>query len=163
MIIALASCSQTAKKPMKIVKVNKALAADEEVRISPPKKIGVINFSFDSTEIKGHENRELQSVITYLNSTAPENTKIIITGHTDKVGPYTYNKELGLERANKIAQTLINNGIEKEKIEVFSMGENDPLIKTKNWDRRKVNRRASIELIEVKDQRLRAPITTYKK
>ena len=162
MLIALASCSQTAKKPIKIVKLNKALDADDEVRISPPKKIGVINFSFDSTKIEGHENKELKNVITYLN-TAPENTKIIITGHTDKVGPYTYNKELGLERANKIAQTLINNGIEKEKIEVFSMGENDPLIKTKNWDRRKVNRRASIELIEIKDQRLRAPISTYKK
>ncbi len=162
MIIALASCSQTAKKPVKIMKVKKALAADDEIRISPPKKIGVINFSFDSTEIKSHESKELKSVITYLN-TAPENTKIIITGHTDRVGPYTYNKELGLERANKIAQTLIQNGIKKEKIEVFSMGENDPLIKTNNWDQKKVNRRASIELIEIKDQRLRAPISTYKK
>jgi len=41
--------------------------------------------------------------------------KVIISGYTDRQGPENYNKQLGLERANKIKEAIINSAITSNK------------------------------------------------
>jgi OmpA-OmpF porin, OOP family len=53
--------------------------------------------------------------------------KILITGHTDRLGTPTYNLKLSEARAAAIAQYLIDKGFAKDVIQVAGAGESDPL------------------------------------
>jgi OmpA-OmpF porin, OOP family len=54
--------------------------------------------------------------------------KILITGHTDRLGSSNYNLKLSEARAAAIAQHLIDKGFAKEMIQVAGAGESDPLV-----------------------------------
>jgi OmpA-OmpF porin, OOP family len=53
--------------------------------------------------------------------------KILITGHTDRLGSPAYNLKLSAARASAIAQYLIEKGFSKDAIQVAGAGESDPL------------------------------------
>jgi outer membrane protein OmpA-like peptidoglycan-associated protein len=74
-------------------------------------------------------------------------SKIIITGHSDNIGSEEYNKQLGLERAEKIKQYLLKKGLPADMIEVSSMGETDPVSSNKTHNGRAKNRRVEITII----------------
>jgi OmpA-OmpF porin, OOP family len=54
--------------------------------------------------------------------------KILITGHTDRLGSSNYNLKLSEARAAAIAQYLVDKGFSKEMIQVAGAGESDPLV-----------------------------------
>lgn len=63
-----------------------------------------------------------------------------IYGHTDKVGPESYNEGLGLRRAESAALYLERSGISPNRFQfVESVGERDPVVQTE--DREPRNRR----------------------
>lgn len=49
-------------------------------------------------------------------------TKAVIQGNASSPGSHTYNYELGLERAQAVAQALINLGADKSQLHVTSTG-----------------------------------------
>jgi OmpA-OmpF porin, OOP family len=53
--------------------------------------------------------------------------KILITGHTDRLGTPSYNLKLSEARAAAIAQYLAEKGFSKDRIQVAGAGESEPL------------------------------------
>lgn len=51
---------------------------------------------------------------------------IHLTGHTDQRGTESYNKTLGMQRAQAIREWLVKNGIEAKRVETESRGKDDP-------------------------------------
>lgn len=82
-------------------------------------------FDFDSYQLHPNSSNELHLLAEYMRA-SPE-TNIEITGHTDNVGNYEYNLKLSRQRANEIANWLIKNGIDKNRIKSKGVGDKYPI------------------------------------
>lgn len=71
-------------------------------------------------------------------------TSISIVGHTDRVGRKESNFRLGFDRARKIRDLLVGSGIDASSVEVFSHGEDNPLVKTEDEVPEPRNRRVEV-------------------
>jgi outer membrane protein OmpA-like peptidoglycan-associated protein len=71
---------------------------------------------------------------------------LLITGHTDSKGSSEYNWTLGLERARSMQKYFIEFGIDANKLETVSKGENEPVADQATEKGRAKNRRAVITL-----------------
>ena len=70
--------------------------------------------------------------------------KICVTGHTDKVGPETINKEVGQRRADAVAKYLVELGVPQQRIVTESLGSSKPLVVTAPGTSEISNRRVEV-------------------
>ena len=70
--------------------------------------------------------------------------KICVTGHTDKVGPETINKEVGQRRADAVAKYLVELGVPQQRIVTESLGSSKPLVVTTPGTSEISNRRVEV-------------------
>ena len=108
-------------------------------------------FSFDSTLLTQSAFDKLDFVSSLLNAPGTELTKIIVEGHTDAVGNKEYNELLSLRRANVVADRLVFNGVNNDRITRRGFGQSNPLDldTTTIQDSRKIraqNRRVEISI-----------------
>ncbi len=69
-------------------------------------------------------------------------TKVVIEGHTDSVGPAKYNKWLSQRRAEAVAQYLVEKfGIDAKRVSAIGYGEERPIADNNTADGRAKNRR----------------------
>ena len=80
-----------------------------------------IFFGFDQYNIGAAERAKLQDVAGYLGSN-PE-AKILVEGYCDWKGTPAYNKSLGDRRAGSVKSYLIDLGVDQNRIEIISMGD----------------------------------------
>jgi len=71
---------------------------------------------------------------------------VVVSGHTDNVGPGDYNQELGLRRAAAVKAYLEANGIPAGRITISSEGEDRPVADNTTGEGRAKNRRAEISI-----------------
>jgi outer membrane protein OmpA-like peptidoglycan-associated protein len=71
-------------------------------------------------------------------------TDISITGHTDTTGDPAANYQLGLRRAEGVADLLRAQGLDSSSLFVTSHGEADPLVKTGRGVAEPLNRRVEV-------------------
>ena len=102
----------------------------------------VLNFRFESDELTD-DARALMPEILRTVRQRPGAT-VVATGHTDRMGPPETNYELGLKRAQMVRNLLIAAGLNTASIEVFSLGESDPLVRTADGKAEPRNRRVDI-------------------
>ncbi len=69
-----------------------------------------------------------------------------VTGHTDDVGPYSFNIELSLRRANNIRTRLSELGVPAERIRVQGAGPEQPIDDNSTDEGRARNRRIEISI-----------------
>jgi outer membrane protein OmpA-like peptidoglycan-associated protein len=72
--------------------------------------------------------------------------QINVIGHTDSRGSEAYNKELGLDRAKRTKEYLVEKGIPAELITTSSQGESSPEASNDTAEGRAKNRRTEIEI-----------------
>ena len=84
-----------------------------------------ILFEFDSHQLNPNSFNVLRRLAEYMHA-SPE-TKIEITGHTDNVGNDEYNLKLSKQRANEVANWLVVNGIDKDRIKSKGVGNKYPI------------------------------------
>ena len=72
--------------------------------------------------------------------------EISITGHTDNLGYYDKNLIIGLNRANKLKEYFVYNGIDLHKITTFSKGESEPIAEKLTEKGRSKNKRIVINI-----------------
>src|SRR5690606_4966518 len=86
---------------------------------------GDTNFEFNKAEL-------LPSAYSTLNNLAgvikdnPE-TRWRVEGHTDAVGSESYNMELSRKRAQSVVDFLLQQGVQRDRIEVVPLGESQPI------------------------------------
>jgi len=82
-------------------------------------------FDTAKAEIKPEALSVLRTISENLNG-EPSDVALFIVGHTDKVGNSDYNYNLGLQRANAVAEALARRGIYQANIYRLSLGEDSP-------------------------------------
>jgi cytochrome c oxidase subunit II len=75
------------------------------------------------------------------------NVKIELRGHTDNVGDAAANKELSRQRAQAVANRLIEKGISPDRIIVSGYGDTKPEDSNETEDGRATNRRTELRVI----------------
>jgi outer membrane protein OmpA-like peptidoglycan-associated protein len=105
-----------------------------------------ITFSLNSTApIMSEDARSyLQSLVNTVNRSGGA---IIIVGHTDDVGPFEYNQNLGFRRATAVSDLLVRLGAHPAAIRVQSKGETYPVAPNSTPEGRRQNRRVEIRLV----------------
>ncbi|WP_120633440.1 OmpA family protein [Ruegeria sp. EL01] len=102
-----------------------------------------INFAFNSSQLDASAQRVLLQQADWIKQ-FPE-ARFRVYGHTDAVGSTSYNKSLGLRRAQVVVAFFAQQGISRSRLEaVVSFGKTRPAVATPNRDRR--NRRTVTEV-----------------
>ncbi|MFT5631099.1 MAG: peptidoglycan-associated lipoprotein [Gammaproteobacteria bacterium] len=102
-----------------------------------------ITFPFNSTALDETARATLRRQATWIKQ-FPE-VRFKVFGHTDLVGSQSYNRRLGLRRAQAAVLYLTSQGISRSRLEaVSSFGESQPVIVTQEMERR--NRRTVTEV-----------------
>ena len=138
-----------------LIGINKSKAGHQESYnfygeyISPKKEQellaqDVFYFDFNSHILK--ENDRLPLLAHARKLLQEPKLTVSISGHTDKQGSKKYNLNLGLLRAQAIADQLYSNGISLNRINVISYADQVPAINATGKDANiaKLNRRAEI-------------------
>jgi len=74
---------------------------------------------------------------------------IEVTGHTDNQGSRDLNIRLSEERAEKVKDYLVTNGIESKRISVKGYGPDKPISPNDTEEHRRLNRRVEFEIIQM--------------
>lgn len=102
-----------------------------------------VNFDFNSAVLDAEARAILARQAHWIRQ-FPE-VHFRVYGHTDLVGSATYNKSLGLRRANAVVAFLVSQGVSRSRLEaVVSYGETHPVVNTQDPERR--NRRTVTEV-----------------
>ncbi|WP_297780455.1 OmpA family protein [uncultured Roseovarius sp.] len=105
--------------------------------------LSTVNFAFNSAELDTGARDTLREQARWIRQ-FPE-VRFRVYGHTDAVGSDSYNKTLGMRRAQAVVAFLSSQGISRARLEaVASFGETQPLIVTDGRERR--NRRTVTEV-----------------
>jgi outer membrane protein OmpA-like peptidoglycan-associated protein len=115
-----------------------------------PEAVIVLNnvfFDFDKATLKPESYPELNRLVTFLNNNAGVNVQI--AGHTDSVGPESYNLDLSKRRANSVVQYLYDKGVTKEKVKTVFFGETKPIDTNATKEGRQKNRRVEFKIVNL--------------
>lgn len=113
-----------------------------------PKAAALIQFDFDSAEVKPDSYRLLDQFGKAFGDRLAE-AKICITGHTDNSGEMDYNQALSEKRANAVANYLIDrHHISQMRIIAIGAGETAPIASNETEGGRAKNRRVEFLRLE---------------
>ncbi|MDQ3534224.1 MAG: OmpA family protein, partial [Bacteroidota bacterium] len=109
--------------------------------IVPGQAVVLSNILFDQSKftLKEASYVDLEKLLNTLKKNPQY--KIIIAGHTDNRGDKKLNQLLSQNRANVIANYLIEKGIEEERLEVIGYGSSQPIAPNDSEENRMKNRR----------------------
>jgi outer membrane protein OmpA-like peptidoglycan-associated protein len=115
----------------------KALVAEP----APPAKY-ILNFFWDSTELKPDSRKTIKEIITEIEKRASSDIEVV--GHTDRSGADEFNMTLSRERAERVRDLLVAANIAPATIRVGFHGEGNPLILTADNVPESRNRRVEV-------------------
>ncbi|MBC8206507.1 MAG: OmpA family protein [Kiritimatiellales bacterium] len=81
-------------------------------------------FAYDSSQVSATERSKIEAVAQHLKQNPA--VAVIVEGHSDERGSREYNLALGERRALAVRSYLSGLGIEVERIQTKSMGEEKP-------------------------------------
>jgi outer membrane protein OmpA-like peptidoglycan-associated protein len=99
----------------------------------------IIYFPAVSTKILGKKNLvKLKSIINLLSK--KQDLRVLLQGHSSDDGDSFLNLNLSRDRADSIKRTLIDSGIDPDRIEIKALGEEEPIFDNKSFNGRGFNR-----------------------
>ncbi len=104
-----------------------------------------IFFDFDRSALKEDSYPELNRVVEFM--TNNEGVEIEIAGHTDSMGPSSYNQRLSERRAKAVFDYLVKNGVGSERVVSRGFGENNPVADNDSDEGRSQNRRVEFKIL----------------
>jgi outer membrane protein OmpA-like peptidoglycan-associated protein len=151
-----------ATNPTRAVEVSREVAGEpgeprvvrNEVEIS-----GDAFFAFDSTDIGGDSQRDLEAVLARLTG-AERVSRVRVVGHTCDIGSSAYNQSLSERRAAAVRDFLVAQGIDAAEIETSGRGESAPKYPNDGAANRARNRRVDLTFLTVEETTEAAPATT---
>jgi outer membrane protein OmpA-like peptidoglycan-associated protein len=134
------------------------LLLDKPIRKMPPKKpatppvqpiksdstivLSEVLFETNSYKLKQELLPTLDSISTYL-AKQPK-AEVSISGHTDNTGKESYNLMLSSQRAESVAEFLLDNGVSPEQVSFVGFGSSQPIQPNDSTEGRRKNRRVEI-------------------
>ncbi|MEM6840958.1 MAG: OmpA family protein [Bacteroidota bacterium] len=109
--------------------------------------LNFVYFDFNSAQLKDESQPELNRLKNFLEGNP--GVRVEIAGHTDNIGPATYNKALSQKRAQAIVNYLANEGIATDRLTAQGYGETDPIASNDDEaEGRELNRRVEMRVLE---------------
>jgi len=124
------------------VKPAKPPETPEPVKPAAKLELEITHFATDSWQIQAADSARLRADAESLK--AHPDAKLVVVGHCDPRASESYNKQLGLKRAQAVRDFLVSAGVDEGRIGVRSAGEKRP-ISTKP-DEYWLDRRVEFEL-----------------
>ena len=103
-----------------------------------------VYFNYDSYQIAPSEYGSIDLVAQYMRENG--NVRLVTEGHCDERGSREYNMALGENRAQAVRAYLINVGIDKDRIQTRSHGEEMPVDSDHSESSWAMNRRVEFSL-----------------
>jgi outer membrane protein OmpA-like peptidoglycan-associated protein len=101
-----------------------------------------LNFELSQDVLDAKSQAQIPDILRVLQER--RSTNISVTGHTDTTGDPASNYQLGLRRAEGVAQILRAQGVASSSLFVTSHGEADLLVKTPRGVAEQLNRRVEV-------------------
>ena len=102
-------------------------------------------FDFDQSALKPQGKAALDQLLGQLQGMDLE--VIVTVGHTDAVGPDTYNQKLSQRRAEAVKAYLVAQGVETNRVYTEGKGETQPVADNTSAAGRAKNRRVTVEVV----------------
>lgn len=99
-------------------------------------------FEVNSYKLKPDLYSELDSLVSFMK--ANPSTKIEISGHTDATGNEAHNRRLSENRADAVAEYIVDKGIATSRVTFNGFGSSKPIASNQDEKGRKKNRRVEI-------------------
>jgi outer membrane protein OmpA-like peptidoglycan-associated protein len=103
-----------------------------------------ILFEFDKSALTQNAEQNVEDMAGVLREY--DETNVLIQGYTDSIGTREYNQELSQERALSVAQELIDEEIDSDRLKVEGYGEKMPVADNATEAGRQQNRRVEIAI-----------------
>lgn len=101
-------------------------------------------FDFDSSNLRSEARDNLQKLTTIINE--DDDTMLMIVGHTDSSGDEDYNLELSERRAQSAANYMASQGLERSRIDIEGLGEEEPIADNSTESGQQENRRVEVAI-----------------
>ncbi len=104
--------------------------------------LGEVLFATNSSILKSEQFAVLDSIVDFL----VKNPRLIvkISGHTDNTGKESYNLKLSTQRADVVAEFLVDNGVDIDRVSSIGLGSSRPIAPNTSDAGRKKNRRVEL-------------------
>ena len=110
-------------------------------------RINNIFFDFDKSDLKQESFPELNRLADFMKN--HPTAEILITGHTDNVGPASYNLKLSDRRAKAVYNYLVAKEVAKERLSYKGWGEDRPAATNEQEkEGRELNRRVEFKIVK---------------
>lgn len=119
-----------------------APAAPVEVAVTPVTP-PFVYFLFDRSELTEEAKGKLD---TFAAAVAEDDRTFIVNGHTDWIAPEQYNMSLSVRRAEAVANYLVGQGIDRQRVTTIGYGETRPISNNNTENGRALNRRSEIQI-----------------
>lgn len=118
-------------------------------KVAVGKKIVLNNIFFDSNDfnLSKESFSELDRAVKFMNDI--KSLHIEISGHTDNVGSEENNKQLSEKRAMEVANYLIKNGCDEDRIVYRGYGSMQSIGNNNTENGRKLNRRTEFKVLKM--------------
>lgn len=103
-----------------------------------------VNFEFGSDQLTAGAKGILDTIAGSL--LAQTAVKVLVTGHTDALGPQSYNLQLSQRRAKTVMQYLVDKGVEATRLSAEGEGEFSPIASNDAEEGRAQNRRVEFKI-----------------
>jgi outer membrane protein OmpA-like peptidoglycan-associated protein len=101
-----------------------------------------VAFDYKSTAIRPDFLPTLERVADVLAKHG--DSRVLVVGHTDSVGPDSYNRQLSLARAEAVRDALATYGVDPARVRAEGRGESEPRSANDSETGREANRRVEI-------------------
>ena len=136
----------TANTPPVLTKVSveevENIFGDALSALPPAPRRFTLFFRFESDELTEQSQALIPQVLAAVKEFVVQD--VVVIGHTDTMGTQPANYGLGLKRAMTVRNILVAAGLSATAIDVTSVGELDPLVKTPDETPEPRNRRVDI-------------------
>lgn len=99
-------------------------------------------FETNKSTLRSDHFAALDPIVDYL-ILHPERF-VKISGHSDNTGSRTHNFTLSKKRADVVAEYLVNNGVDIDRVETVGLGSDKPLVENTTEEGRMKNRRVEL-------------------
>ncbi|MEM9692558.1 MAG: OmpA family protein [Myxococcota bacterium] len=126
-----------------------AVKSDERVYL-----FGKVIFDTAAHTIRPDAEPTLRKLLTFLQNN-PDISRIRLEGHTDSRSSDEYNQALSERRAIEVANWLVDEGLDHNRVLAVAFGESRPIGPNDSEEGRQENRRTAFFVAEVAGQRFR--------
>jgi outer membrane protein OmpA-like peptidoglycan-associated protein len=102
-------------------------------------------FDYNSASLRSTAQQALRDMASVFDKYG--NTTISVQGHTDSTGSNSYNQQLSVRRADRVASYLETLGVRSGRLETLGFGENQPRSTNSTAAGRQSNRRVEIHVL----------------